>query len=197
MRTLDEAVDRFAYHPATSATAEQHAALRDLFIDFLPKVWDLLPEGPDRTLVVRDLERALQMGNAAIAMQAPADMSKTRSVARVLPEEDPQEPKRIGLVEISVGVEFGHRYRIQVDGDIPDTRVHLGGHIGDTVLSRQKDFIWHPSRGSSGDARLLLSGPETHRDTPVRVVVTDLTDDSAVDTRLRGCGCGKCMVTGG
>lgn len=85
MRSLDDALAHFVYHPATPETAAKHAALRDLFVDLIPKVWDLLPDGPDKTVVIRAMEEALQKGNAAIAMTAAADTSATRSVARVLP----------------------------------------------------------------------------------------------------------------
>lgn len=86
MRTIHDARDQFAYHPATPQTAPQHAALRDAFAEFLDEVWPLLPEGPERTLAVRKLQEAQMYGNLAIALQAPADLSPTRSVARVLPK---------------------------------------------------------------------------------------------------------------
>lgn len=85
MRTIEEAAELFAYHPATPETARQHAAVRDAYGRFLAEVFDLIPPGPERTLAVRDLHRSMQQASLAIALQDPVDTSETRSVARVLP----------------------------------------------------------------------------------------------------------------
>jgi hypothetical protein len=108
MRTLDDAVDQFVYHPATPETAQQHARARDLYLDLLVELWDVVPDGPEKTLAIRDLQRSMMMVNLAIAMQAPADTSSTRSVARVLPqvgfEVDFGDGR--GFVTPKVGIEF-------------------------------------------------------------------------------------------
>lgn len=85
MRTLDEARQQFVYHPATEDTAPRHAALRDLMEETLVRLWDVIPDGPEKTLAVRKLQEAQMYGNLAIALTAPVDVGPTRSVARVLP----------------------------------------------------------------------------------------------------------------
>lgn len=85
MRSLDEAQNQFAYHPATEVTASQHAAVRDLFRDLLPALWEAVPDGPEKTLVLRKLQEAQMYANLAIALTAEADTGETRGVARTLP----------------------------------------------------------------------------------------------------------------
>jgi hypothetical protein len=85
VRTLEEALDQFAYHPATPETAPKHAAIRDAFAAFVSELWDLVPPGPERTLVFRELQRSQMFANLAVALTVPADLSETRDVARVLP----------------------------------------------------------------------------------------------------------------
>jgi hypothetical protein len=80
MRTLDEALNQFAFHPGTSETAPKHAAVRDLFKRTLELLW------PEKTLAIRALQQSLMLSNLAIALTAPADTSETRATARVLPE---------------------------------------------------------------------------------------------------------------
>lgn len=90
MRTLDDARDLFAYHPATpgpDGTGVRHAAVRDLFLDVLDQLWELVPDGPDKTVMIRELWATQTIANLAIARTAPADYSPTRSVARVLPAD--------------------------------------------------------------------------------------------------------------
>jgi hypothetical protein len=88
MRTLEDALNYFAYHPATpgpDGTGVRHAAVRDLFTEFLTRLWPLIPDGPDKTVTVRTLWETQTLANLAIALTAPADTSATRLVARVLP----------------------------------------------------------------------------------------------------------------
>lgn len=87
MRTLSDAQDQFAYHPATPETAPKHAAVRDLFRDLLPALWEAIPDGPEKTLAIRKLQEAQMYANLAIALTAPADTGETRSVARQLPDK--------------------------------------------------------------------------------------------------------------
>lgn len=100
MRTLDDALEQFAYHPATGDTAAQHSALRDVLSSALEDIWTIVPDGPEKTLAIRGLQTAGFWGNLAIAMQAPADTSATRAIARVLPvtavEPAPSSPECAG-----------------------------------------------------------------------------------------------------
>lgn len=86
MRTLNDALDQFAYHPATEDTAPRHSALRDAVLTFTQETWDLIPDGPEKTLALRGLQQFLMHAQLAVALTAPADLSPTRAVARVLPE---------------------------------------------------------------------------------------------------------------
>lgn len=97
MRSLDDALDQFAYHPATSDTAMKHAAVREAYSDFVRHVWPLIPDGPEKTLALRKLQESLFYANTAIALTAPADTSETRSVARVLPDQ-PEDDAPVSLV---------------------------------------------------------------------------------------------------
>lgn len=87
MRTLDEARNQFAYHPATEDTAPRHAAVRDLFRSTLDQLWAVVPDGPEKTLAIRALQESQMYANLAIALTAPADEGSTRGTARVLPAE--------------------------------------------------------------------------------------------------------------
>lgn len=84
MRTLDDVLDQFAYHPATDDTAPRHAAIRDHFAAFAADLWPLIPDGPEKTLVFRELQKAQMFANLAVALTAPADHSETRHLARTL-----------------------------------------------------------------------------------------------------------------
>jgi hypothetical protein len=85
MRTREEAVQQFVYHPATAQSALQHSKVRDHFVATVHILWGLIPDGPEKTLTMRKLQEAAMYANLAIALGAPADVSETRSVARVLP----------------------------------------------------------------------------------------------------------------
>jgi hypothetical protein len=87
VRTLGEALDQFAYHPATPETARRYAAIRDVYAGALRQLWPLIPDGPEKTLALRDLQRSQMTANLAVALTTPADTTETRGVARVLPPE--------------------------------------------------------------------------------------------------------------
>lgn len=91
MRSLEEVLDQFAYHPATSATAPVYDQLRADVSGLVQDTWDLIPDGPEKTLAYRELQRFLQMACLAVALTTPADHA-TAHIARVLPE--PQEVDR-------------------------------------------------------------------------------------------------------
>lgn len=86
MRTLADAIDQFAYHPATPEVAATFGALRDKVIGLTEDTWDLIPDGPEKTLAYRGLQQFLMHANLAVAMTTPADRT-THNVARVLPED--------------------------------------------------------------------------------------------------------------
>lgn len=87
MRTLADVLDQFAYHPATPETAPKFGTLREEVSALAEKVWDLVPDGPEKTLAFRKLQEAQMYFNLAIALSAPADLTHHK-VARVMPEED-------------------------------------------------------------------------------------------------------------
>lgn len=84
MRSLAEVQDTFAYHPATPETAGIYDAVRRSLGRCAEELWELLPDGADKTLVMRDLQRALHLACSSVAMTTPAD-HKHATVARVLP----------------------------------------------------------------------------------------------------------------
>jgi len=85
VRTLEEVQDQFAYHPATPTTATTHNELRAAFATHAAHIWELIPDGPEKTLAMRKLQESLMYANLAVAMTAPVD-TLTPGVARVLPE---------------------------------------------------------------------------------------------------------------
>lgn len=87
MRTLEEALDQFAYHPATPDTAPMFAAVRDKVMAFTRDIWELIPGSPEKTLALRHLQSFQMFTNLAIAMTSPADLTN-HAVARVLPAEE-------------------------------------------------------------------------------------------------------------
>jgi uncharacterized protein (DUF2267 family) len=84
MRTVEEVLHQFAYHPATPATAPVFDQLRSLVSNLAEDTWDLIPDGPEKTLAYRDLQRFLQAACLAVALTTPVD-ADTAHVARVLP----------------------------------------------------------------------------------------------------------------
>jgi hypothetical protein len=91
MRSLPEALDQFAYHPGTPETAPKFGAMRDKTMAFIADTWDLIPDGPEKTLALRGLQQYLMFANLAIAMTSPADLTN-QAVARVLPTEPVAQP---------------------------------------------------------------------------------------------------------
>lgn len=84
MRTLTEALDQLAYHPGTPDTAARHAAVRATLSGVAGELWELVPDGPEKTLAMRALQQAGMYCNLAIALTVPADLD-TPHVARVMP----------------------------------------------------------------------------------------------------------------
>lgn len=86
MRTLDAVLDQLAFHPATNDTAPKHAAVREVVSDAAAKLWDLVPDGPEKTLAMRALQECMLWSNTAIALTVPADTAHA-ATARVLPDD--------------------------------------------------------------------------------------------------------------
>lgn len=85
MRDLPSAVEQFSFHPATEETAPLHADVRSLTIEYVKALWDTIPDGPEKTLWLRNLQQASMYANLAIALTAPVDMTH-QDIARVLPD---------------------------------------------------------------------------------------------------------------
>lgn len=85
MRTLDEALDQFGYHPATAEVAATYATLRSDVSALAARTWDLIPGSPEKTLAYRALQQFLMYANLAVALSTPIDR-ETPHIARVLPE---------------------------------------------------------------------------------------------------------------
>ena len=84
MRSIEDAVNQFAYHPGTPETAVRHDGVRQAAIALTSKTWDLIPDGPEKTLALRGVQQFVMYANLAIALTVPAD-HETPQVARVLP----------------------------------------------------------------------------------------------------------------
>lgn len=68
MRTLDEVLNQLGYHPATAKTGPVHDSIRAEFINHSENIWDLVPDGPEKTLAFRALQQSLMYCNLAIAL---------------------------------------------------------------------------------------------------------------------------------
>lgn len=88
MRTLEDVLDQFAYHPATEDTAPQHDAIRRAFGNFAVELWDLVPGGPEKTLVFRELQKSQMFANLAVALTAPSVEPGTKLLVREIPAAD-------------------------------------------------------------------------------------------------------------
>jgi hypothetical protein len=87
MRTLPEVLDQFGYHPATPSTASAHNSLREIYKAQAKVIWNMIPDGPEKTICMRKLQESLMYANLAVALTAPVD-EKTADIARILPESD-------------------------------------------------------------------------------------------------------------
>jgi hypothetical protein len=85
VRTLDDVLDQFAYHPATDVTAPKHDAIRSAFLAFAGELWPLIPEGPEKTLVFRQLQQAQMYANLGVALLAPSVEPGTKLLVREIP----------------------------------------------------------------------------------------------------------------
>ncbi len=87
MRTLDEALDHFAYHPATPAAAAKYDRIRSAYQALVTMLWHELPDGQDKTIVLRQLHITSMLTISTVAVhETPADWTHAH-VARVLPSD--------------------------------------------------------------------------------------------------------------
>ena len=84
MRSLAEVQDQLAYHPATVESARRHDSVRMTLSETARRLWETVPDGPEKTLAMRALQQCGMYCNLAIALEAPVD-HYTADVARVLP----------------------------------------------------------------------------------------------------------------
>lgn len=85
MRTLDDALNQFAYHPANEDTAPRHDAIRTAFLTFVGELWPLIPDGPEKTLALRGLQEGCMYANLAVALTAPSVAPGTHLLVREVP----------------------------------------------------------------------------------------------------------------
>lgn len=94
MRTLNDVIDQFGYHPATPTVAPKYAQLRQAAIDLAADTWDLIPDGPEKTVALRGLQQWLMYANLAVALTVPVDLD-TSHIARVMPPASPIDVERL------------------------------------------------------------------------------------------------------
>lgn len=58
----------FQYHAPTGTQAERYQEIREAAKEFAKAVLNKTPESPEQTLAIRDIQRAVMMANAAIAI---------------------------------------------------------------------------------------------------------------------------------
>jgi hypothetical protein len=73
VRTLDEVKNQLGFHRATTETAVQHSHVRSTLIETAEDLWDVVPDGPEKTTAMRHLQQAGMFCNLAIALQSPVD----------------------------------------------------------------------------------------------------------------------------
>lgn len=136
MRTLNDAVDQLGYHPATPDVAPKYATLRQAAIDLASDTWDLIPDGPEKTLALRGLQQWLMYANLAVALTVPLDLD-TAHVARVLPEP--------------VDVESASRERCMqfAPGQSSDWCHLPAGHAGLHVAGKGSQLTWETADAAS------------------------------------------------
>jgi hypothetical protein len=57
----------FDYHESTPEQTERYVALRSAAIAYAGMILAMCPDSAERTLAIRDVQRALMMANASIA----------------------------------------------------------------------------------------------------------------------------------
>ncbi len=67
LRTREGADEFLTYRAPDQERADAHHHVNQCFRDLLAEIWDWIPEGPGKTVLVRDLNRARMSANSAIA----------------------------------------------------------------------------------------------------------------------------------
>lgn len=67
MRTKESAIAHFQYKAPTDETRPKYGVVTSEFIRLVEKIYDLIPEGPGKTLALRKLSEARMAVNSAIA----------------------------------------------------------------------------------------------------------------------------------
>lgn len=93
MTTEEDLQSRFGYHRATSASAPQHAAVRQECLGLALRLQVLLPEGRDKALALTALQETMHWANSAIAMENDVD-TETAHLPNVDTDQDTQAPWR-------------------------------------------------------------------------------------------------------
>lgn len=213
MRSLPEAQNQFSYHPATAETAPKHAAVRDAYRAFLDELWDVVPDGPEKTLALRALQESQMYANLAIALTAPADEGQTRGVARVLPEGGPAREYPVRDVEgplernehafrgepilqIPVVVHIDNRQVLMRPGlwSVPQLRLKLG--VAENLDLRTVD--WHLRRIPLhvSDDMVSVHDGQRFETTSRRPALADATQAPAVTEVLAQSGVVRVTVDG-
>ena len=68
-RTKEGAVEHFKYKAPDEATRPKYGAVTRAFVAIVEEIYDLIPEGPGKTLALRELSKARMAVNSAIANQ--------------------------------------------------------------------------------------------------------------------------------
>ena len=67
LRTLEGAISFLDYHAPNDDTLPRHNTVNAAFQELIAKVWNAIPDGPGKTVVVRAIGRARMECNSAIA----------------------------------------------------------------------------------------------------------------------------------
>jgi hypothetical protein len=67
LRTLEGAKDFLNYHAPTDDQKLNHELVNSAFQTVVEVLWPVVPDGPGRTIFIRDLNRARMSANSAIA----------------------------------------------------------------------------------------------------------------------------------
>lgn len=67
LRTIEGAVSFLDYHAPTEDTLPRHNAVNAAFQTLIKELWDVLPDGPGKTVTIRAVGRARMECNSCIA----------------------------------------------------------------------------------------------------------------------------------
>lgn len=69
MRSKEDALKLFTYQPPKPGDGVKYKAVTAGFVTLAEQLWDLLPDGPGKTVAFRDLQIARMRANACIALE--------------------------------------------------------------------------------------------------------------------------------